>query len=1039
MNNIEWKFKAEYAKSNRSQCRFCHSKINCNELRLAIMVQSTFFDGRIPTWYHYDCFWYCGKVLSEDDFPGLDNLRWDDQEKIRKRIQGESVILFTLSELVVFNIFKHYTSYCLWTVFLISSGAILTVRMRLSSLRNQTFYCLWTNLYVFYLNLYNYECNNEAATKSDEMLEISVDQPIRSSLCALCRKKVQSVRMHVRKGNQKTRKSYDIDCFFNTYDSVQVLQNLTVDKIIDFDLLPVDCQQDIQNRLQKRKIEIDSEHEKKKRKEEEGTSNSKGKCFTTEEKEKKMLNIQCDKFWEIKDNLRNNLTKREMEKLLLHNGQQITRKFEITSHLADCIMFGPLEPCPACEQGQLFFSSRFNSYLCGGDISAWTKCKYSTQKPGRKKFTIPELLSDNNYLKCLPKDGEHSERLFSSRRPLVSNLLKGINFFIQPDLHDVKRNIEKLGGTVVAQLTSKVMLAIFSESSLQSESCSNFVLKMSEKRIACVSESFVDQLQNIPLHDALAKCKINSWDADSIEVKRDQIGYSSLEKKTSGSSKRKKFEEDSDHGKVIIKGGGAVHACSGLHEIAHVYQQNGKPYDVVLNAVDVDSGRNSYYKLQILKHDHLNQFWVSRAWGRIGTTIGSHLLESFDTALEAVEFFCEVYLEKTGNGWNSKKFVKYSNKFYPVKIDYFTKIPSPPKIKPGSKSTLPKAVKELMKLIFNVQAFKHTMLEFSVDLNKMPLGNLATDQIQRAFNILSQVKKILKMDNSQLSEMERRIKITDYSNQFYTLIPHNFGIESPTLLNTEDLLKIKWDLLENLKDIHIAYKILHCDTGDEDPMDVHYAKLCTKIEPLSKRSAEYKRIVKYAQNTHASTHDGYTLQIENVFSVERSGELERYAEFKKLHNRMLLWHGSRLSNFVGIISQGLRIAPPESLITGHMFGKGIYFADMVSKSANYCNATTEDPHGLLLLCEVALGDMYELTEPEFLTKLPRGKHSVKGLGMNVPNPAEVEIIDDGVMVPLGKAVQSNIRESSLQYNEYVIYNVKQMNIKYLVKMKFQFK
>ncbi|KRZ17849.1 Poly [ADP-ribose] polymerase 1 [Trichinella zimbabwensis] len=909
MNNIEWKFKAEYAKSNRSECRFCRSKIKYNELRLAIMVQSTFFDGRIPTWYHYDCFWYCGKVLSEEDFPGLDNLRWDDQEKIRKRIQGKSM------------------------------NAIMKLQQNL-------------------MKCWKYQ------------------------LISLFGHHYQSVRMHVRKANQKTRKSYDIDCFFNTYDSVHVLQNLTVDKIIDFHLLPVDCQQDIQNRLQKRKIKIDSEHEKKKKRkeEEEETSNSKGKCFTTAEKEKEMLNIQCNKFWEIKDNLRNNLTKREMEKLLLHNGQQITRKFEITNHLADCIMFGPLEPCPACEQGQLFFSSRFNSYLCGGNISAWTTCKYSTQKPGRKKFTIPELLSDNNYLKCLPKDGEHSERFFSSRRPLVSNLLKGINFFIQPDLHDVKKNIEKLGGTIVAQLTSKVMLAIFSEASLHSESYSNFVLKMSEKRIACVSESFVDQLQNIPLHDALAKCKINSWDADSIEVKRDQIGYSSLEKTTSGSSKRKKFAQDSDHGKVIIKGGGAVHACSGLHEIAHVYQQNGKTYDVVLNAVDVDSGRNSYYKLQILKHDHLDQFWVSRAWGRIGTTIGSHLLESFDTALEAVEFFCEMYLEKTGNDWNSKKFIKHSNKFYPVKIEYFTKIRSPPKIRPGSKSALPKAVKELMKLIFNVQAFKHTMLEFSVDMNKMPLGNLATDQIQRAFNILSQVKEI------------------------------------------------KWDLLENLKEIHVAYKILHCDTGDEDPMD-----------PLSKRSAEYKRIVKYARNTHALTHDKYTLQIENIFSVDRSGEFERYAEFKKLHNRMLLWHGSRLSNFVGIISQGLRIAPPESLISGHMFGKGIYFADMVSKSANYCNATTEDPYGLLLLCEVALGDMHELTEPEFLTKLPRGKHSVKGLGMNVPNPAEVEIIDDGVVVPLGKAVQSNIRESSLQYNEYVIYNVKQMNIKYLVKMKFQFK
>ena len=54
---------------------------------------------------------------------------------------------------------------------------------------------------------------------------------------------------------------------------------------------------------------------------------------------------------------------------------------------------------------------------------------------------------------------------------------------------------------------------------------------------------------------------------------------------------------------------------------------------------------------------------------------------------------------------------------------------------------------------------------------------------------------------------------------------------------------------------------------------------------------------------------------------------------------MLLWHGSRLTNYVGILSQGLRIAPPEAPVTGYMFGKGIYFADMVSKSANYCGTS----------------------------------------------------------------------------------------------------
>ncbi|PRQ19913.1 putative NAD(+) ADP-ribosyltransferase [Rosa chinensis] len=69
---------------------------------------------------------------------------------------------------------------------------------------------------------------------------------------------------------------------------------------------------------------------------------------------------------------------------------------------------------------------------------------------------------------------------------------------------------------------------------------------------------------------------------------------------------------------------------------------------------------------------------------------------------------------------------------------------------------------------------------------------------------------------------------------------------------------------------------------------------------------------------------------------------------------------SRFTNFVGILSQGLRIAPPEAPATGYMFGKGIYFADLVSKSAQYCYTDKKNPVGLMLLSEVALGEIHEL-------------------------------------------------------------------------------
>ena len=40
-----------------------------------------------------------------------------------------------------------------------------------------------------------------------------------------------------------------------------------------------------------------------------------------------------------------------------------------------------------------------------------------------------------------------------------------------------------------------------------------------------------------------------------------------------------------------------------------------------------------------------------------------------------------------------------------------------------------------------------------------------------------------------------------------------------------------------------------------------------------------------------------------VFKIERKGESERYEKNSKMSNRKLLWHGSRITNFAGILSQ----------------------------------------------------------------------------------------------------------------------------------------
>lgn len=69
------------------------------------------------------------------------------------------------------------------------------------------------------------------------------------------------------------------------------------------------------------------------------------------------------------------------------------------------------------------------------------------------------------------------------------------------------------------------------------------------------------------------------------------------------------------------------------------------------------------------------------------------------------------------------------------------------------------------------------------------------------------------------------------------------------------------------------------------------------------------------------------------------------------------------------------------------FGKGVYFADMSSKSANYCFASRSSSTGLLLLCEVALGETNRKFAADYnASSLPRGKSSTHGIGRTAPDP-----------------------------------------------------
>ncbi|KAG6837207.1 hypothetical protein H0H93_013075 [Arthromyces matolae] len=397
-----------------------------------------------------------------------------------------------------------------------------------------------------------------------------------------------------------------------------------------------------------------------------------------------------------------------------------------------------------------------------------------------------------------------------------------------------------------------------------------------------------------------------------------------------------------------------------------------------------------------------------------------------------------------------------------------------PAVIPDSK--LDFEVQELCKLIFSTTLMDAHLSSMNYDAKKLPLGKLAKTTILNGFTALKSLSEVIEQPNGTAAAQYGNFHsaCAQLSSNYYSIIPHDFGRQRPTVINSLALLQQELNLVDALGDMEIASKLisanLHADADGNpiNPMDANFRSLgLTRMAPVKSTSKEFKTLQTFVRDTHGDTHRQYSVQVLNAYRVEREAETTAWNKknFGDLEGgeRLLLWHGSRTTNFGGILKQGLRIAPPEGFstsvllgftkaddfsapVTGYMFGKGVYFADMMSKSANYCYAHLSNNTGLLLLCEVAVKPFHELTHASYNADQEcksNKKMATKGIGRVQPvdwKDAGSALDNDelaGCLMPSGPGKDVSPPNAYLQYNEYIVYDTSQIRLKYLLMVKMQ--
>ena len=311
--------------------------------------------------------------------------------------------------------------------------------------------------------------------------------------------------------------------------------------------------------------------------------------------------------------------------------------------------------------------------------------------------------------------------------------------------------------------------------------------------------------------------------------------------------------------------------------------------------------------------------------------------------------------------------------------------------------------KEIAEIVKRLQDMAN---QATADNYTISSNSVTQAMVDEAQNILTDLTTIQSIDafNQTLLKLFTTIprKMSDVSS-FLAKSEKDFG----AIIDTEQ------DLLDVMRGQVVQKQVE--DTNDDKKYDF------TILEKLGLEFEECdKNDILKIKSALGSCSDKFY----RAWRVKNMRTQKRFDEFvgdQKIKNIKLLWHGSRNENWWSIINNGLVLKPTNAVITGKMFGYGIYFAPKARKSLGYTSlngsywARGNSSSAFMALMEVAYGKPYNV----FSFDSKYYQFNYDKLQMTCPGANSLHA-HEGVM---------------LRNDEIIVYKEDQITIKYLVELR----
>jgi poly [ADP-ribose] polymerase len=450
-------------------------------------------------------------------------------------------------------------------------------------------------------------------------------------------------------------------------------------------------------------------------------------------------------------------------------------------------------------------------------------------------------------------------------------------------------------------------------------------------------------------------------------------------------------------------------------------------HKAVLQWTDIQSNHNKYYAVELHQGAGAKKgespFRVFTHYGRtddLETNPNAGAKESryFDDQGSAAACYQQIYREKTAKGY--KEVSLASSKIGSSKargqssgeVDAKTlaKIEGEKEKRAAiPQSTLLPEVQRLVRYLYSeaTNALTTTVAaKITAHGIETPLGVLTMGQIEKGEAILKELYDLFQ------GGAKNRVRMESLSGDFYSAIPHRIGrtreaVKEAAIDSLADF-EAKQETLQLMKDM---LKV-NGEAGDvlfHDEVDAKYKALGCTIDFVPTHAPVYAGIKELVEGSQIKIK---TIRVKNVYALRRPQEHEAFET--KLGNERQLFHGSRIKNWVGILSRGILL--PKIVVSlgvnrtdAGWLGNGLYFGDASCTSSFYTTPGREKTR-MMAVANVALGKQAKFTKITYgMNSAPEGFDSTWGVRNKAGAPSQ--FADD----------------------EYVVYRTSQQRLDYLVE------